>query len=291
MGAESVEVVEAVEGIGSVGGSNVDGILQTIYEYLAQYGFKVIGAIIILIVGRWMAKIISRWIEKALIKSRVDETLAKFVKNLSNMVLLAFVIIAAVARLGVETAQFTLVIGAAGLAIGLALQGSLSNFASGFLMIIFRPFKVSDFIEAAGVKGTVVEIQLFNTIVNTPDNIRAIIPNSQITGGNVLNYTANDTRRVDLVIGISYEDDLKKAKTIIEDVLASDNRIFKDPSPTVAVFELADSSVNFVVRPWVKAADYWDIYFEMTTRIKLALDANGISIPFPQRDVHIKNEN
>jgi small conductance mechanosensitive channel len=270
---------------------DVDKILQTVYEYLAQYGFKVIGALLIFLIGRLVSKILSRWIEKALLKSRVDKTLAKFVKNLSNIALLLFVVIAALAPLGVETAQFAVVIGAAGLAIGLALQGSLANFASGFLMIIFRPFKVGDFIEAAGVKGTVKEIQIFNTIVNTPDNVRAIIPNSQITGGNVLNYSGNGTRRVDLVIGISYEDDLKKAKTIIEGVLAQDDRVLQDPKSNVAVFELADSSVNFVVRPWVNSADYWDIYFEMTAKIKLALDENSVTIPFPQRDVHIKNEN
>ena len=269
---------------------DIEAILQRVYEYLAQYGFKVIGALIILLVGRWLAKFISQWIERVLIKSRVDKTLAKFAKNLSNMVLLIFVLIAAMARLGVETAQFAIVLGAAGLAIGLALQGSLSNFASGFLMIIFRPFKVGDFIEAAGVKGTVIEIQLFNTIINTPDNIRAIIPNAQITGGNVLNYTTNGTRRVDLVIGVSYEDDLKKARTIIEGVLAQDERVLQDPEPNVAVFELGDSSVNFVVRPWVKSADYWDAYFDITSKVKLALEENGISIPYPQRDVHIKNE-
>lgn len=269
---------------------DIEAILQKVYEYLAQYGFKVIGALIIFLIGRWLAKIISRLIETALIKSRVDKTLAKFVKNLSQIVLLVFVVMAALAPLGVETTQFAVVVGAAGLAIGLALQGSLANFASGFLMIIFRPFKVGDFIEAAGVKGTVKEIQIFNTIINTPDNIRAIIPNAQITGGNVLNYTANGTRRVDLVVGISYEDDLKKAKTIIEGVLAQDERVLQDPKPNVAVFELGDSSVNFVVRPWVKAADYWDAYFDITAKIKLALDENGISIPYPQRDIHIKNE-
>jgi len=268
---------------------DIEAILQRVYEYLAEYGFKVIGALIILLVGRWLAKFISQWIERVLIKSRVDKTLAKFAKNLSNMVLLIFVLIAAMARLGVETAQFAIVLGAAGLAIGLALQGSLSNFASGFLMIIFRPFKVGDFIEAAGVKGTVIEIQLFNTIINTPDNIRAIIPNAQITGGNVLNYTTNGTRRVDLVIGVSYEDDLKKAKTIIEGVLAQDERILQEPKPNVAVFELGDSSVNFVVRPWVNSADYWDAYFDITSKVKLALDENGISIPYPQQDVHVKS--
>ncbi|MDT8302185.1 MAG: mechanosensitive ion channel [Sedimentisphaerales bacterium] len=287
MAAESVDSVEVIE---SIKGINVNEILQTVYEYLAQYGFKVIGALLIFLIGRLVAKILSRWIEKALLKSRIDKTLAKFIKNLSNIVLLVFVVIAALAPLGVETAQFAVVLGAAGLAIGLALQGSLSNFASGFLMIIFRPFKVGDFIEAAGTKGTVKEIQLFNTIMNTPDNIRAIIPNSKITDDKILNYTTTGTRRVDLVIGISYEDDLKKAQTIIEDVLAQDGRVLPDPKSKVAVFELADSSVNFVVRPWVNSADYWDVYFEMTAKIKLALDENDITIPFPQRDVHIKNE-
>ena len=268
---------------------DIESILQRVYEYLAQYGFKVIGALIIFLIGRWLAKIVSRWIEAALVKSRVDKTLAKFVKNLSQIVLLVFVVMAALAPLGVETTQFAVVVGAAGLAIGLALQGSLANFASGFLMIIFRPFKVGDFIEASGVKGTVKEIQIFNTIVNTPDNIRVIIPNAQITGGNILNYTTNGTRRIDLVIGVSYEDDLKKAKRVIEVVLAGDDRVLKDPNPTVAVYELGDSSVNFVVRPWVKSEDYWDAYFDITSKVKLALDENGISIPYPQQDIHLKS--
>lgn len=268
---------------------NIEAILQKVYEYLAQYGFRVIGALIIFLIGRWLAKIVSRWIEAALIKSRIDKTLAKFVKNLSHIVLLIFVVMAALAPLGVETTQFAVVVGAAGLAIGLALQGSLANFASGFLMIIFRPFKVGDFIEAAGVKGTVKEIQIFNTIINTPDNIRVIIPNAQLTGGNILNYTINGTRRIDLVVGISYEDDLKKAKRVIEEVLARDDRVLKDPSPTIAVSGLGDSSVNFVVRPWVNSADYWAAYFDLTAEIKLALDENDITIPFPQRDVHLKN--
>jgi len=229
-------------------------------------------------------------VEKGLVKSKVDKTIAKFAKHLTYIGLLVFVVIAALARLGVETTQFAVALGAAGLAIGLALQGSLANFASGFLMILFRPFKVGDFIEAAGVKGTVKEIQIFNTIIDTPDNVRIIIPNGQVTGGNILNYTANGTRRVDLAVGVSYEDDLKKAKEVIERVLAGDNRVLKDPAATVAVSELGDSSVNFVVRPWVKASDYWNAYFDITGKVKVALDENGISIPYPQRDVHIKTE-
>jgi len=266
---------------------SMETILTTIYQYLAQYGLKILGAIIIFLVGKWLAKIISQLTEKALIKAKIDKTLAKFARNLTNIGLLIFVVIAALASLGVETTQFAVVIGAAGLAVGLALQGSLANFASGFLMIIFRPFKVGDFIEASGIKGTVKEIQIFNTILNTPDNLRAIIPNAHVTGGNIINYTVNGKRRVDLVIGISYEDDLRKAKKIIEDTLASDPRVLQDPAPTVAVSELGDSSVNFVVRPWVAPADYWNVYFETTENVKLALDKNGITIPFPQRDVHM----
>jgi small conductance mechanosensitive channel len=268
---------------------NMEKILTTIYQYLAEYGLKILGAIIIFLVGKWLAKIISQITEKALIKAKIEKTLAKFVRNLTNIGLLIFVVIAALASLGVETTQFAVVIGAAGLAIGLALQGSLANFASGFLMIIFRPFKVGDFIDASGIKGTVEEIQIFNTILHTPDNLRAIIPNAHVTGGNIINYTVNGKRRVDLVIGISYEDDLRKAKKIIEDTLAADPRVLQDPAPTVAVSELGDSSVNFVVRPWVEPADYWSVYFDTTENVKLALDKNGITIPFPQRDVHIKN--
>jgi len=265
-------------------------VLNAIYKYLSQYGLKVLGAVVILVVGRWLAGLISNMVEKALIRSRVDETIARFIKHLTHIAALAFVVIAALAAVGIETTQVAVVIGAAGLAVGLALQGSLANFASGFLMIILKPFRVGDFIEAAGTKGTVKEIGIFNTYVNTPDNIRVIIPNAKLTGDNIMNYTANGTRRVDLVIGVSYEDDLKEAKRVIEQVLAEDERVLDDPPPTVAVVELADSSVNFVVRPWVKAADYWNVYFDTTAKVKLSLEENDITIPFPQRDIHVKNE-
>ena len=262
-------------------------VLSTIYAYLAEYGFKIIGAIVIFIVGRWIAKLLSNLITKALTKAKVDKTLTKFASSLCYIALLIFVIIAAVGILGVPIVQFSVVVGAAGLAIGLALQGSLANFASGVLMLVFKPFKVGDFVEMAGAKGTVKEIQIFNTIINTPDNIRAIIPNAQITGGNILNYSVNGTRRVDLVVGVSYEDDLKKAQEVIGQVLDADDRVLEDPPATVAVSELGDSSVNFVVRPWCKAADYWDVYFDMTAKVKIGLDQNGISIPYPQRDIHM----
>ncbi|MHC4122251.1 MAG: mechanosensitive ion channel family protein [Planctomycetota bacterium] len=263
----------------------MEDILDAIYEY----GLKVIGAIVIFIVGRWVAKLLSGLVEKALAKANVDKTLTKFANSLCYIALLIFVIIAAVGTLGVPIIQFSVVIGAAGLAIGLALQGSLANFASGVLMLIFKPFKVGDFVEVAGAKGTVKQVQIFNTILAAPDNVRVIIPNAQVTGGNILNYSVNGTRRVDLVVGVSYKDDLKKAKEVIEQVLAGDDRVLKDPPFTVAVSELGDSSVNFVVRPWVKAEDYWDVYFDVTAKVKLNLDQNGISIPYPQRDIHMIN--
>ncbi|MHC4645979.1 MAG: mechanosensitive ion channel family protein [Planctomycetota bacterium] len=267
----------------------MDEVLKRIYEYLAKYGLKVLGALVIFVVGRWLAGVVSRVVEKTLVKAKVDKTIATFTKNLTQIGILVFAVIAALNTAGVPMTQAAVVIGAAGLAIGLALQGSLSNFAAGFLMLIFRPFKVGDFIEATGVKGIVHEMQIFNTILNTPDNVRVIIPNAQLTGGNILNYTANGTRRVDLVIGVSYEDDIRRAKQVIEGVLAGDERVLEEPASTVAVLELGDSSVNFVVRPWVKSTDYWDVYFDITAKVKLALDENGISIPYPQRDVHIKN--
>jgi small conductance mechanosensitive channel len=265
----------------------MEGIADKIYEYLATYGLSVLAAVVIFFVGRWLAKLISKLVGKGMTRAKVDVMLVNFVQNLCYIVMLVFVVIAAMSKLGIQTASFIAVVGAAGLAVGLALQGSLANFASGVLMLIFKPFKVGDFVQAAGATGTVKEIQIFNTILASPDNVRVIIPNAQVTGSNILNYSANGTRRVDLVVGVSYEDDLKKAKEVIEQVLADDHRVLNDPPATVAVSELGDSSVNFVVRPWVNAANYWDVYFDITTNVKLSLDKNGISIPYPQRDVHM----
>jgi small conductance mechanosensitive channel len=268
--------------------------LSTIYEhlkdFLADYWLKIIGAVLIFVVGRWLAKVISNLVAKAMTKAKIDATLTSFVQHLCQIALLVFVIIAALQKLGVPVTNFVVVIGAAGLAIGFALQGSLSNFAAGIMLIIFKPFKVGDFIEAAGKMGTVKEIQIFNTVLNSPDNVRVIIPNGQVTGGNIMNFTVNGTRRIDLVVGVSYGDDLKKTQQVIKEVITSDNRILKEPAYTVAVSELGDSSVNFVVRPWVNAADYWSVRFDLIEKIKLALDKNGITIPFPQRDIHMKNE-
>ena len=270
---------------------SVTDMANSMKAYLAENGVEfllnILAAAAIFIIGRWVARFISNLIQKAMSKAKVDATLSKFVKNLVYTLLLVFVTIAALGQLGVETGSFIAIIGAAGLAVGLALGGTLSNFASGVLLIIFKPFRVGDFVEAGGATGVVKEIQIFTTMINTPDNKKVIVPNAQVTGGNIINYSANGTRRVDLVIGISYEDDLQKARQVMENVLKGDQRVLGDPAPTVAVSELGDSSVNFVVRPWVKVDDYWGVYFDMTEKIKVALEENGLSIPFPQRDVHM----
>ncbi len=266
-------------------------MLESAKVYLAENGIdfllKILAAAAIFIIGRWVARLISNLVQKGMTKGNVDSTLIKFGKSLVYTLLMVFVIIAALGQLGIKTGSFVAIIGAAGLAVGLALGGTLSNFASGVLLIIFKPIKVGDFVEAGGATGAVKEIQIFNTIINTPDNKKVIVPNAQVTGGNIVNYSVNGTRRVDLVIGVSYDDDLKKARQVMEDVLNADDRVLADPAYTVAVSELGDSSVNFVVRPWVNVADYWDVYFDVTEKCKVALEANGLSIPFPQRDVHM----
>ena len=257
------------------------------WEFLTIYGFKVITAIIIFIVGRWIARFLSNIIQKVMTRRKLDPTIVTFVVNLTYILLLTFIIIAALGQLGIQTTSLITIIGAAGLAIGLALQGSLANFAAGFLMIIFRPFKVGDFIEGAGVSGTVEAIQIFTTQLKTPDNKTIIIPNAKLTADNITNFSTKETRRVDFVVSIGYEDDIDNAKKVITDLLTQDKRILNDPPPTIGVLELADSSVNIVVRPWVKTADYWDVYFDTTENIKKRFDAEGISIPFPQQDVHL----
>jgi len=265
----------------------MENLVIKIWELLTIYGLKVIAAIAVLIVGRWIAKGLTGFTEKLMNKRHVDPTIVSFVANMTYVALLIFVVLAALGQLGIQTTSFIAVIGAAGLAVGLALQGSLSNFAAGFLMIIFRPFKVGDFIQGAGVSGTVEKIQIFTTQIITPDNKTIIIPNAKLSGDNIVNYSAKGTRRVDLVVGIGYGDDIDKARKIITDVIENDARVLKDPPPVIAVMELADSSVNFAVRPWVKVLDYWDLWFDVTETIKKRFDAEGISIPFPQHDVHI----
>jgi small conductance mechanosensitive channel len=262
-------------------------IVEKLYGLLTLYGIKVIAAIAILVIGNWIAKIFRKVVNNVMKKREVDPTLGTFAASLTYYALIAFVVLAALSQLGIQTTSFIAVIGAAGLAIGLALQGSLANFAAGFLMIIFRPFKVGDYIEGAGTAGTVEQIQIFTTQLQTPDNKTVIIPNASLTSNNIVNYSTKGTRRVDLVFGISYDDDIDKAKQILQEIIDTDDRVLKDPAPVIALAELADSSVNFYVRPWTKASDYWSFLFDTTEKVKKRFDAEGISIPFPQRDVHL----
>ena len=252
-----------------------------------EYGPRVIAAIVILVLGWFLARLVTGGVRRALARSRVDPTLANFLASLTYFALLAFVVVATISKLGVETASFVAILGAAGFAVGFALQGSLANFASGVMLMIFRPFKAGDVVEAAGTSGKVVEVGIFATIFTTPDNKKVIVSNSAIMGGNITNYSAMETRRIDLVFGISYGDDMRKAKAVVQRVCDADPRILKDPAVQVAVSDLADSSVNLVCRPWVGTADYWAVRFDLIEAVKAAFDAEGISIPFPQRDVHM----
>ncbi|MBN1257410.1 MAG: mechanosensitive ion channel [Planctomycetes bacterium] len=265
----------------------MEELMAKMQEWLAEYGLKVVGAVIILVIGVIVAKIIRSLLRRILQKGHADEMLVSFISSLCYFGILAFVIIAALGKLGVETGSFVAVLAAAGLAIGFALQGTLSNFAAGFMLIVFKPFKVGDFIEGGGVTGVVEGISIFTTELKTPDNKKIIVPNSKLSGDNITNYTAKEIRRVDLVIGVSYNDNLDKVRKVLEDILASDNRILKDPAPTIGVLALADSSINFAVRPWVKTANYWDVFFATQETIKKRFDAEGICIPFPQQDVHL----
>ena len=269
----------------------MDISVDSIADYITFYGMKILIAVLIFFIGKKIAKWISNMTQSTMIKKQVDPALQHFISSLVYYALVAFVAIAALGQLGIQTASFVAIVGAAGLAIGLALQGSLANFAAGFLILMFRPFKIGDFVEVAGTAGVVQKIQIFTTELTTPDNKLIIIPNSGVTGGNITNFSAMDTRRVDLVFGIGYGDDIDKAKALIQSIVDADDRILKDPAVTIAVSELADSSVNFVVRPWVKAADFWGVYFGLTETVKKRFDEEGISIPFPQRDVHIHQVN
>jgi small conductance mechanosensitive channel len=263
---------------------DVSGLLEQGQELLALYGLKLIAAVAIFIIGKWVAKMIKKVITKMMTKGNTDPTVIGFVSNIAYVALMAFVVLAALGQLGIETTSFIAILGAAGLAIGLALQGSLSNFAAGFLMIIFRPFKVGDFIEGAGVAGVVEEISIFTTTMKTGDNKTIIIPNSSLSNGNIINYSTKATRRVDLTVGVSYDADLKHVKEVLEDLVASEERIMKDPAHLI---ELAADSVNLVMRMWVNSGDYWPVMFAMTEAVKVRLDKEGIGIPYQQRDVHV----
>ena len=269
----------------------MEDISVKLQDWAAIYGINLIVALLILLVGRWVARWIQGITERIMTARQMEGTLISFVSNLAYMAMMTFVILTALGKLGISTNSFVAVIGAAGLAIALAFQNSLSNFAAGFLLILFKPFKQGDYIEGGGTAGVVQHIQIFTTTLLTPDNKVIIIPNGKMMGDNITNYSAKQTRRVDLKFGVSYTDDLQKVKAVLQRIVESDARILKDPAHTIAVSELADSSVNLVVRVWVKTADYWNVYFAMTETVKTTFDAEGISIPFPQRDIHLHQKN
>ncbi|WP_371194232.1 mechanosensitive ion channel family protein [Glaciecola sp. SC05] len=255
--------------------------------YIIPFAINLVVAIIIFVIGKMVVNILVNLVGKLLGRASYDPMLVNFLKSIVKAVLMLFVIIAALGRLGIDTTSLIAILGAAGLAIGLSLQGSLQNFAAGVMLLVFKPFKSGNFVDAGGAMGTVKSIGIFTTVMNTPDNKEIIVPNGAIYGGNITNFSAKDTRRVDMVFGIGYGDDLKKAKAVLEEMVMADERILKDPAPQVAVSELGDSSVNFVVRPWVNASDYWGVMFDFTEAVKIRFDAEGISIPFPQMDVHV----
>ncbi|MEL6870840.1 MAG: mechanosensitive ion channel domain-containing protein [Pseudomonadota bacterium] len=266
---------------------DIEQLKTTLTTSGVSFGLNLLAAIATFIIGRLIVGVIMRGVRSVMARVDFDPLLERFISNIIRTLLNLFVILAALQKLGFEMTSVIAVLGAAGLAVGLALQGSLSNFASGVLIILFRPYREGDYVEAAGVGGSVQEVSIFNTILLTPDNRRVIVPNSNITSDAIVNYSSQPTRRIDLVIGVGYEDDLKKAEQALRDVVAADKRILEEPAPTIAVSELGDSSVNFVVRPWVKTSDYWAVRFELIKNIKNRLDADGISIPYPQRDVHV----
>jgi small conductance mechanosensitive channel len=282
---------KAAEGGTEIDLSNPQELWSKVSQMVTDKGPEVLAhvvlALVLFVVGRWVARAVAAGIRKALVRGRLDEGVARFLGHLTYMLLLTLVVIAALQQLGVPTGSFIAIVGAAGLAIGFALQGSLSNFAAGVMIMVFRPFKTGDYVEAGGQAGIVEEVQVFMTLLRTPDNRLVIMPNGAITGGSIVNYSAKETRRIDLVFGVGYGDDLRKAREVLERVVRADPRVLADPAPTIALSELGESSVNFVVRPWVKGADYWPVRFDLTERVKLELDREGLTIPYPQRDVHL----
>jgi small conductance mechanosensitive channel len=265
-------------------------IVEKTIDAIASYGMQVLAAIIILVVGLWLAKKIRGLFKATMEKKAVDSTLVGFFSSMLYGALVVFVVIAAISKIGIQTTSFIAVIGAAGLAVGLALQGSLSNFASGVLLILFKPFVAGNFVKIGGEMGTVVQVGMLHTELKSPENIKIIMPNSQIMGGSITNFSANDTRRVDMVIGVSYSDDLSKVMGVLQDMVSKDERVLAEPAPFIGVSELADSSINFVVRPWTKSSDFWQFKCDFHKAVKERFDAEGISIPFPQRDIHLFKE-
>ena len=269
--------------------NNLQNYTDKAVGFLMVYGPKLLLTIVTLVIGLWVIKLFVKALGKTMERSKTDESLQRFLLSLTRIFLKIMLVISVASMIGIQMTSFIAILGAAGLAVGFALQGSLANFAGGVLIILFKPYKIGDFVETAGYKGTVKEIQIFNTIIKTPDNKTVIIPNGALSNASITNYSTENTRRVDMVFGIGYSDDIKKAKEIFEELLKNDKRVLSDPAPMIVVSELGDSSVNFAVRPWCNSADYWDIYFDMHEKVKFEFDKQGVSIPFPQQDVHLYN--
>ena len=262
-------------------------IINYAIEITSSFGLKLLTALIVVIVGKQLVKIMLKVIKVALEKANTEETVRIFIANLLNTVFTVIIFVAAINQLGVETTSIIALLGAAGLAIGLALQGSLANFAAGILIVIFRPYKVGDYIEAGTNVGTVKDIQIFSTVLRTPDNKSIVVPNGSIMDGSITNYSEQPTRRIDIIASCSYEDDLDKVKEVLQTILDNEERILTEPKPQIAVSELAESSVNFIVRPWVNSSDYLPVMYSLLENIKKTFDKKGISIPYPQSDIHI----
>jgi len=266
---------------------DLSGLITSLTALLSTWGIRVVGAITLLFVGSIVAKMVRRSMRRTLGRTRLDPTLIPFLSGMVYYLIVIFVVVACLGLFGIQTTSLIAVLGAAGLAVGLALQGTLTNFSSGVMLLIFRPFRMGDFVEVAGVAGAVAEIGLFSTTMNTPDNVRIIVPNSAVYGTTIKNYAANDTRRNDMTVGVSYDDDLGVALETIERVVKADSRVLADPAPVIAVAEMADSSMNFVIRPWCRKEDYWALRFDLTRQLKEELEKVGCSIPYPQTDVHL----
>lgn len=268
----------------------MDQIITTIKTYAVEFGYKFAGAIVALIIGLWVIKTLTKGLAALMKKKEMDESLQPFLRSLLNITLKALLVISVLSMLGVEMTSFIAILGAAGLAIGMALSGTLQNFAGGVMILTFKPFKVGDVISAQGHTGSVFEIQIFNTILKTPDNKHIMIPNGGLSTSSLINFSKEETRRVDWTFGIGYGDDVDKAKEVLLNLIKSDSRIKNDPEPFIAVSELADSSVNFAVRVWVDAGDYWGVYFQMNEQVYKTFDKEGLNIPYPQMDVHVSKD-
>ena len=267
--------------------NNMQGYVEQFYALAMLYGPKLLLAIITLVIGLWVIRIVLRVFDRAMTRAEMEVSLQKFLGSLAGILLKALLLISVASMVGIATTSFVAILGAAGLAVGLALQGSLANFAGGVLILLFKPFKVGDVIDAQGYLGKVNAIQVFQTILKTPDNKTIIIPNGPLSNGSITNFSTEPTRRVDMVFGIGYDDNIADAKRTLQNLVDADTRIMKEPAPQIVLGELGDSSVNFYVRVWCNSADYWNIYFDTHEKVKQTFDAEGISIPFPQRDVHL----